>query len=204
MQGLSLCGAARGCARPCAALRRAGPEAGRPARADRRDRRRVRRLLLRRRLCRACGRSRCRCRPASAAAKPMSTSCACMLKSSDPSLFLCPPELLSYARRGRRADRGVAARDWDSLDEIEPATGELPTPDADDIAYLQYSSGSTRFPHGVAVTHRAAARQPPRPRPRPAGRGHRPLHFLAALVPRHGPGRLHAVADGHADSRSII
>src|SRR4029453_6250564 len=25
----------------------------------------------------------------------------------------------------------------------------------DDIAYLQYSSGSTRFPHGVAVTHHA-------------------------------------------------
>ena len=26
--------------------------------------------------------------------------------------------------------------------------------DADSIAYLQYSSGSTRFPHGVAITHR--------------------------------------------------
>lgn len=29
----------------------------------------------------------------------------------------------------------------------------LPTPD--DLAYLQYSSGSTRFPHGVSVTHRS-------------------------------------------------
>ncbi|GHF25263.1 acyl-CoA synthetase [Kordiimonas sediminis] len=28
-------------------------------------------------------------------------------------------------------------------------------PAADDLAYLQYSSGSTRFPHGVAVTHRS-------------------------------------------------
>ena len=28
-------------------------------------------------------------------------------------------------------------------------------PDPDAISYLQYSSGSTRFPHGVAVTHRA-------------------------------------------------
>ena len=34
--------------------------------------------------------------------------------------------------------------------ESEPC---LPTPD--DIAYLQYSSGSTRFPHGVSVTHRS-------------------------------------------------
>ena len=31
----------------------------------------------------------------------------------------------------------------------------LPQSGADEIAYLQYSSGSTRFPHGVAVTHRA-------------------------------------------------
>ncbi|MBL4839080.1 MAG: fatty acyl-AMP ligase [Kordiimonadaceae bacterium] len=29
----------------------------------------------------------------------------------------------------------------------------LPSPD--DLAYLQYSSGSTRFPHGVAVTHKS-------------------------------------------------
>ena len=29
----------------------------------------------------------------------------------------------------------------------------LPAAHTDDICYLQYSSGSTRFPHGVAVTH---------------------------------------------------
>ena len=31
----------------------------------------------------------------------------------------------------------------------------LPEAAPDDICYLQYSSGSTRFPTGVAVTHRA-------------------------------------------------
>ncbi|HRW29622.1 MAG TPA: AMP-binding protein, partial [Emcibacteraceae bacterium] len=31
----------------------------------------------------------------------------------------------------------------------------LPEVTPDDLAYLQYSSGSTRFPHGVAVTHRS-------------------------------------------------
>ena len=39
------------------------------------------------------------------------------------------------------------------------------------------------------------SRQPSRPWRRPRGRRHRPLHFVAALVPRHGPGRLLPVAD---------
>lgn len=44
-----------------------------------------------------------------------------------------------------------------NIDAYLNAEGEgepnLPTPD--DLAYLQYSSGSTRFPHGVSVTHRS-------------------------------------------------
>jgi fatty-acyl-CoA synthase len=76
------------------------------------------------------------------------------LKSCDPALFLYPPELADFgAAAAARAD--VASRAWNTLEEIEPATGELPTAQPDDIAYVQYSSGSTRFPHGVAVTHRA-------------------------------------------------
>ena len=78
-----------------------------------------------------------------------------MLSSSDPQLFLFPEELAEFATAA--AERhGVAARNWESLSEIEPAgTLALPESGADEIAYLQYSSGSTRFPHGVAVTHRA-------------------------------------------------
>jgi fatty-acyl-CoA synthase len=76
------------------------------------------------------------------------------LKSSDPALFLYPPELAEFCR-GAAAKAKVTARDWDSLSEVEVAAGELPSPKGDDIAYLQYSSGSTRFPHGVAVTHTA-------------------------------------------------
>src|SRR4051812_37899827 len=76
------------------------------------------------------------------------------LGSSDPALFLYPPELNDFGKDA--ADRaGVASRSWESLESIQPASGELPSANPDDIAYLQYSSGSTRFPHGVAVTHRA-------------------------------------------------
>ena len=77
-----------------------------------------------------------------------------MLTSSDPQLFLYPPELAEYAIAAAQKLE-IEARDWDSLADIEPANAELPKADADEIGYLQYSSGSTRFPHGVAVTHRA-------------------------------------------------
>jgi len=76
------------------------------------------------------------------------------LGSCSPALFLFPPELAEFGRDA--ADKaGVASRSWSTLDGIDPATGDLPQGRADDIAYLQYSSGSTRFPHGVAVTHHA-------------------------------------------------
>ena len=79
---------------------------------------------------------------------------AVQLGSCDPKLFLFPSELAEMATAAAAAQK-LDARDWNSLDAIEPAAGELPAAGSDDIAYLQYSSGSTRFPHGVAVTHRA-------------------------------------------------
>jgi len=42
-----------------------------------------------------------------------------------------------------------------ALRAVEPSTAELPVPSPDDLSYLQFSSGSTRFPLGVAVTQRA-------------------------------------------------
>ncbi|HEX3676898.1 MAG TPA: fatty acyl-AMP ligase [Sphingomicrobium sp.] len=76
------------------------------------------------------------------------------LNSSDPELLLYPKELAGFCE-GAAERASVSARDWESLANVEPASGELPKADPDGICYLQYSSGSTRFPHGVAVTHRA-------------------------------------------------
>jgi len=78
-----------------------------------------------------------------------------MLTSSDPRLFLFPEELADFANDAA-AKRSVEGRSWESLADVVPdAAAELPAADPQEIAYLQYSSGSTRFPHGVAVTHHA-------------------------------------------------
>jgi fatty-acyl-CoA synthase len=73
------------------------------------------------------------------------------LKSCDPSLFLVPPE---FADMAAEAAGDVPVRTWEQLAEFSADERSLPQADPDSIAYLQYSSGSTRFPHGVAITHR--------------------------------------------------
>ncbi len=78
---------------------------------------------------------------------------AVQLKSCDPSLVLGPAGL---AEMVAEAAAGICpAQDWDSYFAAPAPVAELPVAQPGDIAYLQYSSGSTRFPHGVAVSHEA-------------------------------------------------
>jgi fatty-acyl-CoA synthase len=79
---------------------------------------------------------------------------AVQLESADPSMLLYPGEIaeMAAAAAERQGCEGTSFEDFATRPEGEAA---LPQPDPDDICYLQYSSGSTRFPHGVAVTHRA-------------------------------------------------
>ncbi|GAB5352332.1 fatty acyl-AMP ligase [Qipengyuania sp. 483] len=76
------------------------------------------------------------------------------LESSDPTILLYPPDIAEMAKAA--ADKqGCDGESWDVFANREGPEVELPEAKPDDISYLQYSSGSTRFPTGVAVTHEA-------------------------------------------------
>ncbi len=75
------------------------------------------------------------------------------LRSCEPKLVLSPEGL--FAMVAESAAGICAAHDWSAYFAAQAPATELPTAKSTDIAYLQYSSGSTRFPHGVAVTHEA-------------------------------------------------
>jgi fatty-acyl-CoA synthase len=75
------------------------------------------------------------------------------LDSADPTHLFYPTELGAMAGAAAEA-AGVAGLSWEIFESREGPETKLPRAAPDDIAYLQYSSGSTRFPHGVAVTHR--------------------------------------------------
>lgn len=76
------------------------------------------------------------------------------LESCDPSMLIFPPEIGAMCAEAARIT-GVQGVDWSEFSERAAPEVTLPQADTTDIAYLQYSSGSTRFPHGVAITHHA-------------------------------------------------
>jgi len=76
------------------------------------------------------------------------------LQSCDPLMLLFPGELGEMASEAARR-AGVEPLGFEAFLAASPTASPLPEAASDDICYLQYSSGSTRFPHGVAVTHKA-------------------------------------------------
>src|SRR3546814_643254 len=69
-------------------------------------------------------------------------------------MLFYPAELADMAGDAARAC-DVEGRAYEDFLALQPHQSPLPQARTDEICYLQYSSGSTRFPHGVAVTHHA-------------------------------------------------
>jgi fatty-acyl-CoA synthase len=76
------------------------------------------------------------------------------LTSSDPSLLIGPDEIAEMTAAAAER-QGCGHGTWADFAAKDAPACDLPVLNPDDICYLQYSSGSTRFPHGVAVTHRS-------------------------------------------------
>jgi fatty-acyl-CoA synthase len=79
---------------------------------------------------------------------------AVQLSSSDPMLLVGPDEIAEMTAQAATR-QGCDHATWADFAAKDAPEVALPKARPDDICYLQYSSGSTRFPHGVAVTHRS-------------------------------------------------
>jgi fatty-acyl-CoA synthase len=79
---------------------------------------------------------------------------AVQLASSDPVLMLYPAELAEMAGAAAR-QQGAEGMSFDDFIAMPAVAVVLPEAKPEDICFLQYSSGSTRFPHGVVITHQA-------------------------------------------------
>ncbi|ALR11464.1 fatty acyl-AMP ligase [Mycobacteroides saopaulense] len=81
-----------------------------------------------------------------------------VLTDAEPTVVLtnnAAAESVNRFVRGLPRDRRPRVVAVDSVPDSVAATYAKVTPDTDDIAYLQYTSGSTRVPAGVEITHRA-------------------------------------------------
>jgi len=70
--------------------------------------------------------------------------------------LLGPQSMLELAEQAAQGQNLRFTASFEGFDDAAPAPSqELYIPAGDDLAYLQYSSGSTRFPHGIAIPHSA-------------------------------------------------
>ena len=78
-----------------------------------------------------------------------------MMSAAQPRAVIAPGVFLESVRQAAvRLDVDLVGTIQD-LEQLPEADADLPAVEPDDVCYLQFSSGSTRSPTGVSVTHRA-------------------------------------------------
>ena len=78
-----------------------------------------------------------------------------MMEAAQPLAVIAPGVFLETARQAASRLEVRLVGTVEDLDRMPEADADLPSAEPEDVCYLQFSSGSTRTPTGVAVTHRA-------------------------------------------------
>ena len=78
-----------------------------------------------------------------------------LLKCSEAAVAMAPSGYASFLEEAGEGLQLKLIGDPSTFDALPEADVELPTVEPDDIAYIQYTSGSTRFPRGVVIKQKA-------------------------------------------------
>lgn len=79
-----------------------------------------------------------------------------LLEASDAALAVASEGYLSFLREASEGLNVRMVATPGAFHALPPGAATLPAIDPDDIAYIQYTSGSTRFPRGVVIKHHTA------------------------------------------------